>query len=272
MTLDPHVIPVERLEIVGYADAFDALTVPRRVPPVFRFTDQKETCVFPPYRLVGRWVLDGAVAPLTDFEEMTARRRATPFPTPLRAEPDAVLWIDEDLNTHYGPKDRENDALRSKALLRVQLAEVKYRQGDYSTALQHARWASAAAEDSLYAILVEAASLKCLLRTKGSSDDEIDAAVSVLRDQAQGLPDAWRFDQELQKLLEEAKATDYSPSKLAGPSETDPSILTIADLDTLKRTREENKMLKRKMVIIQSVSTHTLDQVDIGSRVDVGSE
>ena len=197
MTFDPHVIPLERLEIVGYADAFDALTVPRRVPPVFRFTDQKESCVFPPYRLVGRWVLDGAVAPMTDFEEMVARRRATLLSTPLKAEPDAVLWIDEGLNTHYGPQDRENDTLRSEALLQVKLAEVKYRQGDYSTALKHARWASAAAEDSLYAILVEAACLSCLLRAKGSSDDEIDAAVSVLRDQAQGLPDAWRFDKEL---------------------------------------------------------------------------
>ncbi len=278
MTHDPLVIPVERLEIVGYADAFDAITVPRRVPPVFRFTDLRESCVFPPYRLVSRWVLDGAVAPLTDFQGMVAQRRATTLSTPLKAEPDAVLWIDEHLNVHYGPKDRENDALRSKALLQVKLAEVEYLQSNYSTALQHARWASAAAEDSLYAILMEAASLKRHLRSKGSSEDEIDAAVSVLRDQAQDLPDAWRFDQELQKLLEEAKllekagSKDYSPSKLADPSETDPSILTVADLDTLERTREENKVLKRQMQIIQSVSTHTLDQVNISSRIDVGSK
>ena len=265
MTLDPHVIPVERLEIVGYADAFDALTVPRRVPPVFRFTDQKESCVFPPYRLVGRWVLDGAVAPLTDFQEMVAQRRATPLSTPLRAEPDAVLWIDEHLNTHYGPKDRENDGLRSQALYRVQLAEVKYRQGDYAIALQHARWASAADEASLYAILVEAACMVHLLRTESSSDDKIDAAVRVLCDQAKGLPDAWRFEEELERLVKEAGSTRYSASELADPSETEPSILTAADLDDIRAARKNVADVRRA----HSILTHILEQDDAASRVEM---
>ncbi len=281
MSHDPLVIPVERLEIVGYADAFDAITVPRRVPPVFRFTDQRESCVFPPYRLVGRWVLDGAVAPITDFEEMTAQRRATLLSTPLRAEPDAVLWVDEGLKTHYGPRDRENNALRSEALVRVKTAEVKYRQGDYSAALQHARWASAAAEDSLYAILMEAASLTRLWRTKGSSDDDIDAAVSVLRDQAQGLPDAWRFPVELEKLLEEAKlledaranarATDYSAvrSELAGASETAPSILKGDDLDAIEFAREKESMVD-DMRLAYSVLKLSLEKHGVVSSVETG--
>lgn len=208
MESDPYIFSVEQLEVVGYADAFDTLTVPRRVPAIFSVKSQTDRCVFPPYRLSGPWVIDGALTSTSYLSEMIAQRRATPLPAPREAEPDALLWIDDGLHAHYGPKDQENEILLKAAELRVRNAEAKFRQGDYETALADARWASAAAEESLYAIVLEAASLSRLLALRGESESQIDTAITLLRDQAVGLPDSWRFDSELEQIRRAAAPSD----------------------------------------------------------------
>ncbi|MBK8727751.1 MAG: hypothetical protein IPL96_17365 [Holophagaceae bacterium] len=195
-----RMIELSQLEIVGYADVLRAGTIPRRVAPIFRYIEDKTLIdarargVFPPFRLIDEFVLNGTVAPMSDLEAGISAHRATRLGAPIPACPSSLLWIDENLIPHYGPHKEVNADLQAQARERYKLAKTKFLLGQYDAARSLARWACAADPRLWLALALQAA-----MRQLESKPAEVE----LLEDYASEYVDASDFHSWIELLIRE---------------------------------------------------------------------
>lgn len=257
---NPRITPVEQLQVIGYADAFDATTVPRRVAPIFAFRANAQHCLFPPFRIAGPYVCGGTVAPATDFQQMLAEHRATKLQTPLAAQPSGLLWVNDRLAVHYGPYDVENKSLRARADERIEDAKANLKKQALDAALRDVRWASAANEDSLHAIALEAVILRGIAESQGWTDERVENSIAVLKDQAWLVPDGSRFLDEVNHLVREFAE---SQSK---------EIPTLPQPAKLERIQEKLKDLDSRMLRLESTTDQLKTGLDDMGNLNAGIE
>jgi hypothetical protein len=192
MAHDKHIYFVDELKVVGFADFIGKTTVPRRVAPIFQFNKEAHDCIFPPFRLIDELVVGGNLGSEADFIEMVEERNATRLPVPIDAQKSGMLWVDENLEVHYGIQEQENKILNDLAGKRLLLGYQAFELGDYETALSCARWASAANQRSLNALVLEAAVYHIGVNKSG---------LKLMKQMAADVPDGYFFDEEVSRLV-----------------------------------------------------------------------
>ncbi|KKK97196.1 hypothetical protein LCGC14_2655160, partial [marine sediment metagenome] len=198
-----QMISVKELEVVGYADVLRPGTIPRRVAPIFRYRvaagmpmDQARY-VFPPFRLVDEFVINGTVGIESDLDTAVTDIRATRLDQPILAQPSSVLWIDENLDSHYGPQKEINANLQRQAMKKYRQAKEAFQQGQYEKARQLARWAFAADQRCWLALALQAA----MRQLEGD-----EQAVAVMGYLAADLVAAEDFGDQVDRLAQEVSA------------------------------------------------------------------
>ena len=182
----------KNLEIVAYADVLHKPTVIHRVAPIFSISTDT-TYLIPPFRLIDNLVIDGKVIPTTEFERHI-KNQVTLIDPKLQAIPKGMLWIDEGLKVHYGQQDEENNKLYEQAAEKVKQGLKALSSGNLEEAIKCARWASAANQESLKPLVLEAAVYKI---------QKSEPGFNLMRKMLEGVPDAHYFDEEVDSLIKQ---------------------------------------------------------------------
>ena len=94
MSVEP--LDVSSLQIIGYANVLPASALPSIVPPVFQRKDNPDSILVPPYSFNnGRYLCDATEISASEFESLQSRFEVTPFSTPIDAQKDHELWVDQ---------------------------------------------------------------------------------------------------------------------------------------------------------------------------------
>lgn len=146
------------LMIVGYGTALDSADLPTIVPPIFGFRiGGQRFAVFPPLELSGERVMRGVVAPIGDLARFMAEGRATRLTTPLRAQPDHELWVDQEMRPHYGPCEEVERDLATIAAASMEEARRLLEKGELDRAYSQAQASLNGDDRQLEPHLVQAA-------------------------------------------------------------------------------------------------------------------
>src|SRR3989338_7124422 len=203
---DPNTIPgywihnTNNLNVIGYADTFDSNAVPSRVAPIFLLSD-RDSVLAPPFRLLGDLVikkddgLDPGTFPYSHFKTNFLDRSATRLRESLQAIPNGMLWVDELLDTHYGPQEEENRKLRDLAMTKLRKSYDLIKSGKFEDALRESRWAAAADESSLMAVVLQAA----VYKIRGSR--ESNGAIELLKRRSMSRTDHAFFDEAVEEIV-----------------------------------------------------------------------
>ena len=92
---------VTDLEIIGYANSLDESLVPRVVAPIFRYRDDVETLLFPPFRIPEDHVLGGTIGHIAEMQGLIDSGQATKIDTPIPAQLSQSLWINSEMEPVY---------------------------------------------------------------------------------------------------------------------------------------------------------------------------
>lgn len=192
-----RVVNTDGLIVIGYNDVIKKTEVPRRVSPVFKFNyinaKYADKCLFPPFRLVDNLIIGGTIEPESDFEEMVQTETATKLSKSFPAIPQGMLWVDENLAIHYGNQKEENDKLKEQAYLKLKSGIEVFYKKDLEGALKCAMWASAANQQSLKALALQAAVYKT---------NENGAGLKLIKQMAENVPEGLFLDDEVNLFLE----------------------------------------------------------------------
>ena len=183
---------IDNLEVVGFADFIVNTSVPRRVAPIFKFKNDDRGFVFPPFRLIDELILGGKLGSEADFVGLIEERNATKLLEPIDAQRSGMLWIDENLEVHYGIQEQQNKILIDLAVKRLLVGYRAFELGDFQTALSCARWASAANQRSLNALVLEAAIYRI-------SDNE--SGLKLIKQMSTDVPDGNFFNEDVRRLV-----------------------------------------------------------------------
>ncbi|MDJ0840137.1 MAG: hypothetical protein QNK37_26735 [Acidobacteriota bacterium] len=132
---------LEQLEIVGFADALTEDMVPCVVPPVFRFKDNKEQFLFPPFSIVNRQVETGTIGNRKEFERFLSQEEITPIEPTIPAAANHELWIDMGMEPRYQFYDEKDTNFRRMTALGKRMAEDALKAGDLDKAREACRMA-----------------------------------------------------------------------------------------------------------------------------------
>ena len=181
MTNSP--IPLDQLEIIGYADVLPEGKGPAVVPPVFRDRQDGTRCYLPPFQVAGRWLLDPQLVAFAEVQDLAQAQRltlATDFQPP--AQPDWQLWVGLDGTLHYDPLTDAKQHLRNLHHEHLEAATAALSKGKLEAAEEHAGIALAADDSAL-------------------EPDALLAACHALRGE----------EKQVSLLRHEAEATGHSP-------------------------------------------------------------
>jgi len=92
---------VSDLEVIGYGNVLTSTMLPSVEPPVYRFRDDPDQILVPPFSLHGNLVIGATIISGQEAETLAFRGEITLFATPLTAQPGFVLWIDLDGEVRY---------------------------------------------------------------------------------------------------------------------------------------------------------------------------
>ncbi len=165
---------IEDLEVVGYADTLDESFVPTLVPPVFRLRDDPDRVLLPPFEIKDDQVVEVLPGAESDLERAVLRGQATRLDEAIDAESDHQLWIDEELQPHYGVTADVLDGLRRLAKTRAREAQNAVTEGRLADAERLAQAAISADDGCLNAILV-----KALIETLQGNEDQVEVLIDV---------------------------------------------------------------------------------------------
>jgi hypothetical protein len=148
MTNQP--IPLDQLEIIGYADVLPNRKGPAVVPPVFRDRNDASRCFLPPFRIAGKWLVDPQLVSAVEVQELAkAERISLPPGLQCPARPDWQLWVGLDGSVHYEPSTDAKRNLRNLYREHLEAATAALREGDIAAAELHAGIALAADDRAL---------------------------------------------------------------------------------------------------------------------------
>ncbi len=147
---------IEDLEVAGYADTLDESFVPALVPPIFRLRGDRNLVLLPPLEIDGDRVVEALPGGEADLERAVLQGQATRLKVPIDARSDHQLWIDEDLQPHYGITAEVLKGLRRLAKTRAREAQHAVTEGRLEDAERLAQAAVSADDGCLNAVLVKA--------------------------------------------------------------------------------------------------------------------
>jgi len=147
------------LQIVGYATVLKDTMVPSIVPPVFRLKADPSCILFPPYAFSGGCVWNATEASPDDLERLAESNEIMRFETPVPAQPDIELWVDQKMEAQYEPRAKADETLRSIANDSIQRARQAFAGGKQAEA-DRLCGVALSADDRL----VEALAIKAAIR------------------------------------------------------------------------------------------------------------
>jgi len=143
-------ILLDELEVIGYADTLPGGKGPAVVPPVFRYRARTESCVLPPFRIVGEWLIGSQSVSFAEVQELMVEERVTlPNGLSIPTSKDHQLWIDEDGVVHYEPSGKARGNLRGIHLHHLRAGITALGKGEIDIAQEHAGIALAADDKAL---------------------------------------------------------------------------------------------------------------------------
>jgi hypothetical protein len=143
-------VPLEQLEVIGYAEVLPEGKGPAVVPPVFRDHPDPSRCFVPPFRIAENWLINPQCVSFTEVQHLANAESLTLFKgAPLPAQAGHKLWVDVNSGVHYEPGSTANRHLQAIYEQRLDAATAALRQGRIDEAEEEAGIALAADETKL---------------------------------------------------------------------------------------------------------------------------
>jgi hypothetical protein len=149
-------IPMEQLEVIGYADPPNEDMVPCVVPPVFRLIGEDRALV-PPYLLSAGLVVRPVEIGMPEVEDLAATEDITLFENSFPAQPDFQLWLDQFFNPHYENRATAEQNLRDLGRQFIHDAKAAFRASHFDKADRLASAAISADPRCMESLVLKAA-------------------------------------------------------------------------------------------------------------------
>jgi hypothetical protein len=150
-------VVINELEIVGYAGAFSVGTLPRVVAPIFRFKNDQEKYIFPPFKLISDQVVGGVVGNVGNFQRLLAHGDGTQLRNVILPRSESVLWIENGNIPHYQAAAEHIRNWRAEARKKYREAKLALAREDLPDAQLLARHAFALDERYWQALALQSA-------------------------------------------------------------------------------------------------------------------
>src|ERR1039458_3440709 len=153
-------VPIDGLEIVGYANVLLDSMLPSIVPPVFRLKGNPDEVFVPPYVFNAGYLCNATALSGSELKALEQNQEITPFEgEPLAAQRDFELWLDQTRDRHYEPRTQAHATLLALAKDHIHKAEQALKEGKTADAERLSGVASCADDR-----LVEPLAIKAALR------------------------------------------------------------------------------------------------------------
>jgi hypothetical protein len=127
-------VPINELEIIGYATALKETMLPSVVPPVFRFKANPSRAFLPPYAFHGDQLWNAVEVGLPELQSLAEGGEITVFTDGFPAQVGFELWVDPSFQRHYQPRSQAHDALRAIAWDQIKKAEEALQRNAFADA------------------------------------------------------------------------------------------------------------------------------------------
>ena len=155
MSVEP--LDVSSLQIIGYANVLPDSALPSIVPPVFQRKDNLDSILVPPYSFNnGRYLCDATEISASEFESLQSRFEVTPFSTPIDAQKDHELWVDQE-GPHYQSRLETKRRLNQIAEEALAKASTAFGNRELDDAEKHTSVVLLADEQNLEALAIKIA-------------------------------------------------------------------------------------------------------------------
>ena len=153
----PTAIPVELLEVIGYADSRDSGMLPSIVPPVFRIREQPDRILVPPYALNAGFLCGASEIDGPEIQELHNATEVVLFNNHFPARTDFELWIDESNAYHYETRAGARSKLQQFANQSIKDAKGAFKVGHFAESERFCSSAISADDKCLDAFVIKAA-------------------------------------------------------------------------------------------------------------------
>jgi hypothetical protein len=161
-------IPVEQLEVIGYADTLDAGMLPSVVPPVFMVRGEPDRILVPPYTQNAGFLWGASEIDFSEIQELRDAGDVVLFENYRPAQIDFELWMDEGNSPHYETRTSARNNLTQLAEQSIQRAKAAFKMGNLAESERFCSSAMSADDKCLEASVIMAA----ILRRQGDVDGE----------------------------------------------------------------------------------------------------
>jgi len=191
-------IPLNELDVIGYADVLPEGRGPAVLPPIFQHRTKAEEFYVPPFRVAGNWLLEPhrvAIAELQDLEADEIVTLPKDFKRP--AKPDHQLWVDENGAVRYessSEAQREQNRIHQKFM---EAAVTALRKGELDNSRRFAGIALAANDRALepraviaaiHAVLGETAKASFMRTAAEQAGLNRDSFIAVIKSYLESIP------------------------------------------------------------------------------------
>ncbi len=115
---------------------------PRIIAPVFR--DRTSGAILlPPFSLIGDELFNAHESNEADYRELVEREQLAPLEAPIPAKTNHDLWVNEQGEARYEPKNVVKKNFESIFSTNMEFARQRFQNGDYAIAAKHAFTAGA---------------------------------------------------------------------------------------------------------------------------------
>lgn len=150
-------VSIETLDVIGFADRLEPGTLPAVVPPLFRFRDEPQRILVPPFSLADGHVWRATERCFPEIEILRDQGEITLFEDPFPARADYELWFDNGGARRYEPLLVALGKRRDFARDAFGRARVAFRQNRLDEAERLCTAAIAANDNSVDAFVLKAA-------------------------------------------------------------------------------------------------------------------
>jgi len=159
---------VDDLEIVGYGNVLNHDMLPSVVPPVYRLSDDPKRALLPPYFFNASLLCNATEVSQSELEILRDSNEVTLFDDVFAAHAGFELWIDQDFQRHYQPRDEANRELSRIAAEAIENATEALHRGNLEEAQRLSGVAISADDTKLEPLAIKAA----IRRLQGNSAGE----------------------------------------------------------------------------------------------------
>jgi hypothetical protein len=151
-------VPIDGLEIVGYANVLLDSMLPSIVPPVFRLKGNPDEVFVPPYVFNAGYLCNATALSASELKALEENREITLLEgEPFAAQRDFELWLDQARHRHYEPRTQADATLLALAKDHIQKAEQALKDGKTADAERLSGVASCADDRLLEPLAIKAA-------------------------------------------------------------------------------------------------------------------